>query len=165
MNGSFQNKCTVATFQYNPGLDWQLRSRRNSYLCTKGVTTMTTPGERWIQLEGSSPRDGYRSMTLGDAVVHTRFYFSLYVFLKKKKIGIFAITYELMRALWIHYARLFLLITPCFIPRLLWTCLRISYPRSYHAIILKWIIKEYKETINLPIYSFQFTRLLERCSF
>jgi hypothetical protein len=28
-----------------------------------------------------------------------------------------------------------ILITPCFIPRLLWTCLRISYPRSYHAMI------------------------------
>jgi hypothetical protein len=41
-----------------------------------------------------------------------------------------------------YYARLFLLrplilITPCIIPRLLWTCLRISYPRSDHAIILK----------------------------
>jgi hypothetical protein len=34
-----------------------------------------------------------------------------------------------------------ILITPCFIPRLLWTCLRISYPRSYHAIILKSKIK------------------------
>jgi hypothetical protein len=34
-----------------------------------------------------------------------------------------------------------ILITPCFIPRLLWTCLRISYPRSYHAIILKFKIK------------------------
>jgi hypothetical protein len=29
-----------------------------------------------------------------------------------------------------------ILITPCIIPRLLWTCLRISYPRSYHAIIV-----------------------------
>jgi hypothetical protein len=28
-----------------------------------------------------------------------------------------------------------ILITPCIMPRLLWTCLRISYPRSYHAII------------------------------
>jgi hypothetical protein len=41
-----------------------------------------------------------------------------------------------------YYARLFLLrplilITPCIMPRLLWTCLRISYPRSYHANILK----------------------------
>jgi hypothetical protein len=34
----------------------------NSYLCTKGATTMITPGERWIHLEGFSPRDGYRSM-------------------------------------------------------------------------------------------------------
>jgi hypothetical protein len=25
-----------------------------------------------------------------------------------------------------------ILITPCIIPRLLWTCLRISCPRSYH---------------------------------
>jgi hypothetical protein len=50
-----------------------------SYLCTKGVTTMITRGERLIQLEGFSPRDGYRSMgeSFGDAVVHTRFYFSL----------------------------------------------------------------------------------------
>jgi hypothetical protein len=30
-----------------------------------------------------------------------------------------------------------ILITPCIIPRLLWTCLRISYPRSCHAIIPK----------------------------
>jgi hypothetical protein len=37
-------------------------TQRNSYLCTKGVTTMITPGERLIQLEGFSPRDGYRSM-------------------------------------------------------------------------------------------------------
>jgi hypothetical protein len=28
-----------------------------------------------------------------------------------------------------------ILISPCIMPRLLWTCLRISYPRSYHAII------------------------------
>jgi hypothetical protein len=35
-----------------------------------------------------------------------------------------------------YYVRLFLL-RPVIIPRLLWTCLRISYPRSYHAIILK----------------------------
>jgi hypothetical protein len=35
-----------------------------------------------------------------------------------------------------------ILITPCIIPRLLWTCLRISYPRSYHAIIGKWKIKK-----------------------
>jgi hypothetical protein len=27
-----------------------------------------------------------------------------------------------------------ILITPCIIPRLLWACLRISYPRSYNAI-------------------------------
>jgi hypothetical protein len=112
-------------------------SVKNSYLCTKGVTTMIAPGERLIQLEGFSPRDGYCSM-----VVHTRFYFSLYVFLKKGHLC----NYELMRALWIHCARLFLLrplilITPCIMPRLLWTCLRISYSRSYHAITLKWKIK------------------------
>jgi hypothetical protein len=37
-----------------------------------------------------------------------------------------------------------ILITPCIIPWLLWTCLRISYPRSYHAIIRKWKIKYLK---------------------
>jgi hypothetical protein len=29
-----------------------------------------------------------------------------------------------------------ILITPCIIPRLLWTCLRISYPRSYQHCLL-----------------------------
>jgi hypothetical protein len=28
MNGSFQNRCTMATLQYNQGLDWQLHSWR-----------------------------------------------------------------------------------------------------------------------------------------
>jgi hypothetical protein len=31
--------------------------------------------------------------------------------------------------------RSLILITPCIIPWLLWTCLRISYPRSDHATI------------------------------
>jgi hypothetical protein len=37
-----------------------------------------------------------------------------------------------------------ILITPCIILRLLWTCLRISYPRSYHAIIIDTKVKNKK---------------------
>jgi hypothetical protein len=92
-----------------------------------------------IQLEGFSPKDGYRSM---GAIIRWRrgaykiLFFTIRVLQKKKW---HHCNYESMRALWIHYARLFLL-HPVIIPRLLWTCLRISYPKSYHAIILKWKI-------------------------
>jgi hypothetical protein len=111
---------------------------------------MITPGERCIQLEGFSPRDGYRSM--GVIIRWRRGAYKILFFtvrvLKKIYKKLASLQFWLMRALWIHYARLFLLrplilITPCIIPRLLWICLRISYPRSYHAIILKWKIKYY----------------------
>jgi hypothetical protein len=67
---------------------------------------MITPGERWIQLEGFSPRDGYRSM--GVIIRWRRGAYKILFFtirILKKKIC----NFELMRALWIHYARLFLL--------------------------------------------------------
>jgi hypothetical protein len=83
---------------------------------------MITPGERWII---RWRRGAYKIL-----------FFTIRV-LKKKK-------------LWIHYARLFLL-RPVIIPRLLWTCLRISYPRSYHAIIGTKV--KNKKLYNIPIHS------------
>jgi hypothetical protein len=86
---------------------------------------MITPWERWIQLEGFSPRDGYRSIL----------FFTIRVLLKKMASLKFWIVEGVMNSL-----RPLILITSCIIPRLLWTCLSISYPWSYHAIILKWKI-------------------------
>jgi hypothetical protein len=85
-----------------------------SYLCTKGVTTMITPGELWIHLQCFSPRDGYRSMGV---IIRWRrgaykiLFFTIRV-LKKKKIGIFAIMnwwgrYEFITPAYSYYARLF----------------------------------------------------------
>jgi hypothetical protein len=45
-----------------------------------------------------------------------------------------------------------ILITPCIIPWLLWTCLRISYPRSYHAIIRKRKINYYYYGLGLACH-------------
>jgi hypothetical protein len=85
---------------------------RNSCLCTKGVTTMITPGERWIQLEDFSPRDGYRSMGV---IIRWRrgsykiLFFTIRVLKKKKKIDIFAIMnwwgrYEFITPAYSYYA-------------------------------------------------------------
>jgi hypothetical protein len=76
---------------------------------------MITPGERWIQLEGFSPRDGYRSMGV---IIRWRrgaykiLFFTM--FSQKKKIDIFAIMnwwgrYEFITPAYSYYARLFLL--------------------------------------------------------
>jgi hypothetical protein len=137
----------------------------NSYLCTKGVTTMT---ERWISFDGRN-----HSVTpwgIQDFIFP-------YVFFKKKtknwhlcvrftyinttssslwnknKLFIYncqifccvAIMnwwgrYEFITPAYSYYALLFLL-RPLIMPRLLWTCLRISCPRSYRSIIVKWKIK------------------------
>jgi hypothetical protein len=46
-----------------------------------------------------------------------------------------------------------ILITPCIIPGLLWTCLRTSYPRSHHAIILKRKIKNFMSGRSFEFYN------------
>jgi hypothetical protein len=47
-----------------------------------------------------------------------------------------------------------ILITPCIMPRLLWTCLRISYPRSYqyHAIICTKVKNKISTVITREVF-------------
>jgi hypothetical protein len=138
----------------------------NSYYASRAL-------QRWLRPENdeSSSRALAREIDIvrwaqsfGDAVVHTRFYFSLYVFFKKK-IGIFAILnwwgrYEFITPTYSYYARLFLLRPVLFPGCYGHVYVYISYPMSHHAIILKWKIKliksqfivdKYKNLSNFPL--------------